>query len=99
MAYLNAIIETNSNRSGVWKLALLTLSATCLLTATPGWTGILPPSEPEAGHAPAPKTEAPNRKFTFVHLSDVHVETFTSMPQDLATARSFPCVSTFGKID
>jgi outer membrane protein assembly factor BamB len=39
----------------------------------------------------------PDRHFSFIHASDIHVETYTSNPQDLAlaTARSFPCVSTF----
>ncbi|MGI8907679.1 MAG: PQQ-binding-like beta-propeller repeat protein [Candidatus Sumerlaeaceae bacterium] len=39
------------------------------------------------------------RNFSFIHMSDIHVDTWTTMPLDLSAARSFKCVSMLKDLD
>lgn len=46
----------------------------------------------------ASSTGSEKRNFSFLHLSDIHVETFTSVPQDLTSERSFRAVRTVPEV-
>lgn len=90
---------TNTNTRWTQRWLVVGLVFVWAAMTTVCLAGILPPTMPEPGQAPPPQASVQPRKFSFIHLSDVHVDTFTSMPEDLSKARSFPCVSTFGQID